>query len=73
MGKDNFYKEIPWEGVNFTFKFAEIPGEYRHEKGVPQQGGGVRIIIGIAHCALNDNIFCIYIILLQMYYITIIV
>jgi hypothetical protein len=60
MGKGNFYKEIPWEGVNFTWKFAEIPGEYRHEKGVPQRGGGVRIIIGIAHCALNDNIFCIY-------------
>jgi hypothetical protein len=36
-------------------------------------GGVVRIIIGIAHCALNDNIFCIYIILLRMYYITIIV
>jgi hypothetical protein len=33
MGNGNFYKEIPWEG------FAEIPGEYRHEKGVPQQGG----------------------------------
>ena len=40
MDKGNFYKEIPWEGVNFTRKFAEIPGEYRHEKGVPQQGGG---------------------------------
>jgi hypothetical protein len=39
MGKGNFYKEIPWEGVNITRKFAEIPGEYRHEKGVPQQGG----------------------------------
>ena len=42
-------------------------------KGFLNRGGGVRIIIGIAHCALNDNIFCIYIILLQMYYITIIV
>jgi hypothetical protein len=36
MRKGNFYKEIPWDGVNWI---AEILGEYRREKGVTQQGG----------------------------------
>ena len=50
MGKGNFYKEIPWEGVNLKFQ-----GGTDMRKGFLNRGGGVQIIIGIAH---HNMYFC---------------